>query len=69
MSPVNKSLVWNYTSDEILSKAEKLIENTKTIYDKIGAIPLSEVSFENTIKSIADSDCEFAVVRFVDLLC
>ena len=61
-----ENLAWNYTADEIISKANKLIESTNLIYDDIGAIPLTEVNFNNVLKKVADIDCGFAVSRLVD---
>ena len=62
-----ENLAWNYTADEIISKANKLIESTNRIYDDIGAIPLTEVNFNNVLKKIADIDCGFSASRLVDL--
>ena len=58
-----ESLVWNYTADEIISRADRLIESTTAIFDDIASIPLSNVNFENILKAIANSDCDFAVTR------
>nr|XP_039270641.1 thimet oligopeptidase-like [Styela clava] len=57
------SLKWDMTAPEIGERAEKLIETTRALYDKIGNLDLGEVTFENTIKPIADSDCTFSVER------
>ena len=57
------NLVWNYTADEILSKANKLIENTNATYDDIAAVPLADVSYNNILRQIANTDCNFAVSR------
>jgi len=60
---MSDNLVWSYTADEILSKANKLIEITNLIYDDIGSIPLCDVNYHNTLKAIADADCGFSVSR------
>ncbi|KAL4617598.1 neurolysin, mitochondrial isoform X1 [Arapaima gigas] len=58
-------LRWNLTPDQIKRRADKLIQRTKQIYDSVGLLDLDKVSFENTLKALADAKMEYTVSRHV----
>uniref|UniRef100_A0A8C9THT8 Neurolysin (metallopeptidase M3 family) n=1 Tax=Scleropages formosus TaxID=113540 RepID=A0A8C9THT8_SCLFO len=59
------SLRWDLTPDQIKCRTDKLIQRIKKIYDSIGALDLDKVSFENTLKPLADAKMEYTVSRHV----
>ena len=64
MTEVHESLNWCYSVEDIATKTDKLINETKSIYDDISAIPLSKVTFDNVIKRIGDVDSSYATIRY-----
>ncbi|XP_035246748.1 neurolysin, mitochondrial isoform X2 [Anguilla anguilla] len=57
------NLRWDLTPDQIKSQTEKLIQRVKQTYDSIGALELEKISYENTLKALADAKLEYTVCR------
>lgn len=56
-------LRWDLTPDQIHQLTDDLIAKTKKVYDTVGALDLSTVSYENTLKALADVEVEYTVQR------
>lgn len=52
-------LRWDLTPEQIQQLSEKLVDNTKKVYDRVGAQDLESVTFENTLKVLADVEVEY----------
>uniref|UniRef100_A0A3B4XIY4 Thimet oligopeptidase n=1 Tax=Seriola lalandi dorsalis TaxID=1841481 RepID=A0A3B4XIY4_SERLL len=48
---------------QIQQFSDELIINTKKVYDRVGALDLDGVTFENTLKALADVEVEYTVQR------
>ncbi|KAK7889201.1 hypothetical protein WMY93_024761 [Mugilogobius chulae] len=64
VSPQNR-LRWDLTPEQISELSEKLISDTKKVYDAVGALALEDVNFNNTLKALADVEVEYTVQRNV----
>lgn len=52
-------LRWDLNPDQIHQLSEELISSTKKVYDLVGAVELDAVTFENTLKALADVEVEY----------
>ncbi|CAN9500845.1 unnamed protein product [Ophioblennius macclurei] len=60
--PLNR-LRWDLGPEEILRRSKELMARTKAVYDGVAALPLDQVSPENTLKALADVEVEYTVQR------
>ncbi|XP_075997736.1 thimet oligopeptidase isoform X2 [Genypterus blacodes] len=56
-------LRWDLNPEQIQTLSDELIANTKKVYDRVGALNLQSVTFENTLKELADVEVEYTVQR------
>lgn len=52
-------LRWDLTPEQIRQLSDELITNTKKVYDRVGALDLDSITFENTLKALADVEVEY----------
>ncbi|XP_029943096.1 thimet oligopeptidase [Salarias fasciatus] len=60
--PLNR-LRWDLGPEEIRRRTGELMARTKAVYDGVAALPLDQVSPENTLKALADVEVEYTVNR------
>lgn len=56
-------LRWDLNPDQINQLTDKLIRDTKKVYDGVGELDLDSVTFENTLKALADVEVEYTGER------
>ncbi|KAJ8782513.1 hypothetical protein J1605_010037 [Eschrichtius robustus] len=56
-------LRWDLSAQQIGELTTKLIEETKRVYDHVGSQELQDVSYENTLKALADVEVSYTVQR------
>jgi len=54
---------WNLTANEISSETEKLLQESRSVYDIVADVGIKDVTFDNVVKPLADMDSSFAVLR------
>ncbi|XP_042271986.1 thimet oligopeptidase [Thunnus maccoyii] len=56
-------LRWDLSPERIQQLTDELVTNTKKVYDRVGTLELDGVTFENTLKALADVEVEYTVQR------
>ncbi|XP_067452132.1 thimet oligopeptidase [Thunnus thynnus] len=56
-------LRWDLSPERIQQLTDELVTNTKKVYDRVGSLELDGVTFENTLKALADVEVEYTVQR------
>eukprot|EP00064_Thunnus_orientalis_P023980 superscaffoldBa00009679_g24245 len=56
-------LRWDLSPERIQQLTDELVTNTKKVYDRVGSLELDGVTFENTLKALADVEVEYTVLQ------
>uniref|UniRef100_G1QPT0 Thimet oligopeptidase n=1 Tax=Nomascus leucogenys TaxID=61853 RepID=G1QPT0_NOMLE len=60
---VVNDLRWDLSAQQIEERSRDLIEQTKRVYDQVGAQAFEDVSYESTLKALADVEVTYTVQR------
>lgn len=63
-APVD-ALRWDLDAQQIQALTQELMAQTKRVYDRVGAQSFDEVSYESTLKALADVEVTYTVQRNV----
>ncbi|XP_004714342.1 thimet oligopeptidase isoform X1 [Echinops telfairi] len=58
-------LRWDLSAEQIQTLTRELMEKTKQVYDQVGAQDFQDVSYEKTLKALADVEVTYTVQRNV----
>ncbi|XP_006869118.1 PREDICTED: thimet oligopeptidase [Chrysochloris asiatica] len=60
---VENHLRWDLNAEQIQALTRELMEKTKHVYDQVGAQAFEDVSYESTLKALADVEVSYTVQR------